>query len=296
MIIAVTGANSSVGQNLLTHIANKAAISANAGVRSKSSFRQLPNSELINPCVINYDDQASLAACFKDVDCVVHLAGILIESKLSNYASANVAATSSVVQAAQKAGVKHLVFISVIGASTASSNSYFKSKGDAESLVTGSGIGASVIRTPILIGVGTAGASSLLSAALRAKAKVLGGGNYSMRPLDVDDLTQAILTCCENRSKVAETYELVGPEPIKYRDLIARTAELLGSKVVISSIPIIMAKIGATLSRLLKGGGITSTVIEVITRDEIVAENADTKLGLVLTPLQATLEKIIRNK
>ena len=296
MRIAVTGANSSVGQNLLTQIVNTAEISANAGVRSESAFSKIPESELINPCVIDYDHQASLAACFKDVDCVVHLAGILIESKRSNYASANVAATRSVVQAAKQADVKHLIFISVIGASAASSNSYFKSKGDAESLVIGSGIGASIIRTPILIGAGTAGAASMLGAASQAKAKLLGGGNYTMRPLDVDDLTQAILRCCKTQSEVVETYELVGPEPIKYRDLITRIAELLGNKVVISSIPILMAKIGATLSRLLKGGGITSTVIDVITSDESVAENADTKLGLELTSLQSTLEKIIRNK
>lgn len=293
MKIAVTGANSSVGQNLLAHIAAHTAHTVIAGVRSKSAFASLPASSKISPQVIAYDSVADLAQALQGAECIVHLAGILIENRNTSYAQANVEATRAVVDAARKLGVRHLVFVSVVGANPASSNAYFRSKGEAEQLVAAATCGSSILRTPILLGPGTAGANSLIGAASRSKSKVLGGGDYSMRPLDIDDLNQAIMRCCESGSGTSTTYELVGPDAISYRTLIAKTAELMGNRVEVASIPIWVAKLGAAISSRLKGGGITPAVIDVITADEVVHRNADAALNIALTPLAATLAKII---
>jgi len=296
MKIAITGANSSVGLNLLNHIVSSTDINVIAGVRSERAMQSLPKSPQVDPRIISYQDSESLAAALEGADCIVHLAGILIEDKNTSYTSANVDATEAVVKAAQKLAAKHIVFISVVGASTDSGNDYFRSKGDAETHVGNSGLPSSIIRTPILLGPNTAGASSLIGAATQSKTKILGGGNYSMRPLDIDDLNQAILNCCNGNSTEAKLYELVGPEPIAYRDLIQKTASMMNNKVEIGSVPIAIAKLVAAISSRIKGGGITPTVIDVITMDEEVDNNADAELGISLTPLQNTLEKILEHK
>jgi len=296
MKIAITGANSSVGLNLLNHIVSATDIDVIAGVRSDRAMKSLPSSPQIDPRIISYQDPAQLAAALEGADCIVHLAGILIEDKNTSYASANVDATQAVVKAAQTLGAKHMVFISVVGASKDSSNAYFRSKGLAEEFVKNSGLAASVIRTPILLGPNTAGASSMISAATQAKTKILGGGKYSMRPLDIDDLNQAILNCCNDDSTEMKLYELVGPEPISYRDLIQKTAAMMNNRVEIGSVPVAIAKLVAAISSRIKGGGITPTVIDVITMDEVVDKNADGELNITLTPLQNTLEKILEHK
>ena len=295
MKIAITGANSSVGLNLINHIVSTTDINVIAGVRSDRAMQSLPSSPQVDPRIISYHDPEQLAEALNGANCIVHLAGILIEDKNTSYASANVDATEAVVKAAQKIGSKHLVFISVVGAGTGSGNAYFRSKGLAEEFVKNSGLAASIIRTPILLGPNTAGASSLIGAATQAKTKILGGGKYSMRPLDIDDLNQAILNCCQSESTGANLYELVGPEAICYRDLIQKTAEMMGNKVEVGSVPVGVAKLVAAISSRIKGGGITPTVIDVITKDEVVAENADTALNISLTPLQNTLEKILEH-
>ncbi|MFT7471315.1 MAG: hypothetical protein ACI8XU_001211 [Kiritimatiellia bacterium] len=296
MKIAITGANSSVGLNLLNHIVSETDINVIAGVRSDRAMKSLPSSPQIDPRIITYQDPTKLAAALEGADCIVHLAGILIEDKNTSYASANVDATAAVVKAAQKLGAKHIVFISVVGASKDSSNAYFRSKGLAEEFVLNSGLAASVIRTPILLGPNTAGASSMIGAATQTKTKILGGGKYSMRPLDIDDLNQAILNCCKGDSLEAKLYELVGPEPISYRDLIQKTAAMMNNSVEIGSVPVAIAKLVAAISSRIKGGGITPTVIDVITMDEVVDKNADGELKITLTPLQNTLEKILEHK
>jgi len=294
MKICITGANSSVGQNLLKHLANREGAEVIAGVRSEKAFADLPQAANIQPTSISYDSSESLNNAMSGADCVIHLAGILIESKHSNYASANVAATAAVVAAAKSQDLKHIIFISVVGASPDSSNAYFRSKGAAEQLVANSGIASTILRTPILLGPGTAGAWSLLSAANNPNCKVLGGGHYCMRPLDTDDLSIALTELSMKPASGVTTHELVGPQSIPYRELIQKTAIMLGKEVEVGSVPVLMAKIGAALTSTLKGGGITPTVINVITSDEVVEQNADSALGLTLSTLDETLQRIIK--
>ncbi len=296
MKIAITGANSSVGQNLLNHIISATDISTIAGVRSTRALRSLPESSQVEPRIISYHDASQLADALQGADCIVHLAGILIEDKNTSYASANVDATAAVVKAAQQLNAKHLVFISVVGASADSGNAYFRSKALAEDLVRNSGIPNSIIRTPLLLGPNTAGASSLIGAASQSKTRILGGGKYTMRPLDIDDLNQAILNCCNSDGQESRHYELVGPEAIRYCDLIQKTAKMMNNKLATVSVPIALAKLAAAIGSRVKGGGITPTVIDVITKDDVVASNADDALNISLTPLQNTLEKILEHR
>ena len=57
----------------------------------------------------------------------------------------------------RRRGVRHIVLVSSLGADPRSSNGYFRSKGEAERRVIGSGLKATIIRTPLLLGPGTAG-------------------------------------------------------------------------------------------------------------------------------------------
>jgi uncharacterized protein YbjT (DUF2867 family) len=163
----------------------------------------------------------------------------------------------------------------------------------AEKVVEESEISATIIRTPILLGPNTAGARSLVGSATKSRAKLLGGGRYFMRPLDVDDLSKAILQSCKRQAKGVAVHELAGPDSISYCDLVRQVAKLLGKDVVIGTIPIWSAKLVAAISSRLKGGGISPTVIDVITMDEVVQSNADVDIGIALTPLKETLEKIL---
>ena len=224
---------------------------------------------------------------------VVHLAGILIESRTATYEQANVAATEAAVVACRRAGVRHMLLVSAIGADADSSNRYRRSKGEGERAVERSGLNATIIRTPILLGPDSAGAAAVVRAAGSGKTRLLGGGRYVMRPLDLDDLSRAILGACRRRASGVHIHELAGPEPVAYRDLITRAATMMGRTVSLGSVPVWVAKLGAVLKSGLSGGGVSPTVIDVITANERVAHNADADLGITLTPLSETLAKIL---
>ncbi len=262
-------------------------------VRSARAASSLSDLRGIDVRVVAGDDAAGLAAVMQGASSVVHLAGILIESRDATYEQANVAATAAVVAACQRAGVPHLVLVSAIGADVHSPNRYRRSKAEGEGLVERSGLHATIIRTPILLGPGSAGAAAIVRTAGSSTAKLLGGGGYVMRPLDLDDLSRAILVACDRRTPGVHLHELAGPEPIAYRDLIQRAAAMMGREVTLGAIPIWAAKLGAALRSRVRGGGITPTVIDVITANEDVPHNADADLGITLTPLAETLAKIL---
>ncbi len=93
-----------------------------ACVRSARAAAALPTSPRISPRVIDYDDREGLASALTGAGCVVHLAGILLESATSSYQTANVDATRAVVEACKAAGVRHVVLVSVLGADPDSTN------------------------------------------------------------------------------------------------------------------------------------------------------------------------------
>ena len=193
MKIAITGANSGVGSILLRHLVSCGDIQVVACVRSAHAAAALPVSPRISARAIDYGDREGLASALSGTSCVVHLAGILFESPASTYETANVAATQAVVDACKKAGVPRVVLVSVLGADSSSTNRYLSSKGRAELIVSESGLSAAIIRTPILFGAGMAGARAVVGAASQQRVTLLGGGRHSIRPLDVDDLSRAIL-------------------------------------------------------------------------------------------------------
>ena len=137
MRIAITGANSSVGHAFLTHLVNQTdnELTVNAGVRTQHAADSLPNHSSIAPYIIRYGDSDSLDKLFDGATCVVHLAGILIESPSSNYQTANVDATSAVIEAARRANLAH-----VLGAGEASR--LYRNVKDRQELVYAIGSGA----------------------------------------------------------------------------------------------------------------------------------------------------------
>lgn len=294
MRIVVTGANGSVGKNLLAHASASGDVEVVALVRSERAAASLPARPGVDVRIVSADNVDELAKSLEGASSLVHLSGILIESQTATYEQANVAATQTAVDACRKASVPHIVLISALGADVHASNRYRRSKGEGERIVEQSGLDATIIRTPILLGPETAGAAGIVRPIAGGKVKLLGGGTYMMRPLDIDDLSAAILSACRRHPSGAHVHELAGPEPVSYRQLIERVAKMMGRQVSYGSVPIWAAKLGAGInSRMKGGGGFNPTVIDVITTSESVAHNADADLGVTLTPLATTLEKMV---
>jgi uncharacterized protein YbjT (DUF2867 family) len=294
MKIIITGANSAVGRAILKCAQKDGTPNMFvAAVRSARAAEQIHSQlgSLDGVVRISYDDPRSLDAAFQGTSAVIHLAGILLERSDSTYEQANVVSTRSVVESAKRCAVQKLVLVSATGADETSSNRYYRTKGQAEALVRASGLCYTVLRVPLLLGPGTAGAAALRRNAGRGKTRLIGGGRNLQQPLFVDDLARAALQVA-TKPLVAKniTLQLVGPVSLPERELVERAGRLLGREVRIGSIPKSLISLMLAIRRRISG--LSRDVLEVITADtRLDPQPAAQELGIRLTGIDEMIRE-----
>jgi uncharacterized protein YbjT (DUF2867 family) len=297
MKIAITGANSAVGQAILRSGQKQSGALFVAAVRSNRAAEQIRSrpGNADSVVQISYDDPASLDAAFRDASAVIHLAGVLVETSDSTYEQANVVSTHSVVEAAKRSGVQKFVLVSANGADEASSNRYYRTKGHAEALVRESGLSYTVLRAPLLLGPGTAGSASLERHLKQRKAKLIGGGRNFQQPLHVDDLARAAISVATQPSVAKNlTLDLVGPVSLPERELVERAAGLMGVQVRIGSIPKPLLSLTLAIRQLTGSKGFSRDALDVITADtRLDPLPAATALGIQLTGIDRMIKDSI---
>jgi uncharacterized protein YbjT (DUF2867 family) len=295
MRIVITGANSASGQAILrcaaeAGVAPNALVAAVRSERAANEIRPLLG-EGSSTVQISYDDPGSLDAALRGAAAIIHLAGILVERPGSTYEQANVAPTRSVVEAAKRCAVEKFVLVSATGGDVKSSNSYYRSKGQAEALVRDSGLCYTILRAPLLLGPATEGAAALKRNASRRSAKLIGGGRNFQQPLHVHDLARAAMAAAQSSVASNRTLDLVGPVSLPERELVERAARALGHEVRVGSISKGLLSFALSIRRCVSSTGFSVDVVDVITADtRLDPQPAARELGIRLTGIDEMIE------
>jgi uncharacterized protein YbjT (DUF2867 family) len=297
MMIVITGANSAVGLEIL-RCGPKQGGTPNsfvAAVRSDRAAEQIRSrvGSANRTVRISYDDPGSLDAAFQGAAAVIHLSGILVERPDSTYEQANVASTRTVVEAARRCSVQKFVLVSATGADETSSNRYYRTKGQAEALVRTSGLAYTVLRAPLLLGPGTAGAAALKRNVSQRRARLIGGGRNLQQPLYVGDLARAAVLAATQPSLANKlTLDFVGPVSLPERELVERAARLMGRQVQIGSIPKKLLSLTLAIRERVAGAGFSRDALEVVTADtRLDSRPAACKLGIQLTGIDEMIQR-----
>ena len=160
--------------------------------------------------------------------------------------------------AAARAGVQRIVYVSILHADTGSPYPYFSGKGQVEGYLAASGVPYAIARPAILFGSsadqGVAGSVLLNNIAwLLRRLPVFGigdGGRYRVRPIYVEDLAQLMVRLGGRPDNVV--VDAVGPESLTFREMVSAIRAATGSKAVLMPtpgwlIPPLSAVLGAVL-------------------------------------------------
>jgi len=135
--VLVTGANGQLGRRLIERFA-RYGVATRAVVRSDAAaaaLAELPLEVAPEIVVLNYSDTAQLIEAALGCKYAVHLVGILKEGARSQYSEAHQASSRSLAVAADAAGMRRMVYLSVLGTDPHSDNPCLASKGDAEQIL-----------------------------------------------------------------------------------------------------------------------------------------------------------------
>jgi nucleoside-diphosphate-sugar epimerase len=227
--IAVTGANGFVGRHLV--IAARAASWDVVGiVRSREAAEAVERAGA-RPAMVPSLDAAALAPAFAGADAIVHLAQIGA-GHADAYETVNVEGTREVADAAARARVPRIAYLSGLGVAhygmtRRTTNRYFLSKLGAERALFRSPLAVDVFRPSYVVGAGDHLVRALVAEIAGGSVERPGDGAYRMQPIAVADATAALLAAASGTPREDpphRVYDLVGPEPISYDALVARVA------------------------------------------------------------------------
>jgi uncharacterized protein YbjT (DUF2867 family) len=246
----VTGGSGFLGGYVLAEAVRRGH-SCVALARSPAAARTVA-ARAATPLAGDLDDGAALAGTFASSGC----------DALVNLASLGFGHATAIVGAAAAAGLDRAVFISTTAVTTALPARSKTVRLAAEAAVRSSGLKWTILRPTMIYGApGDRNLSRLLTLLARARCgtasaslpmtrglpmmggvplvlPVPGGGRRLQQPVHVADLAGAVLTAVERPETAGRSYNVAGPEPLTFADLLGVSAAAVGCRVLLVPLPL----------------------------------------------------------
>ncbi len=182
------------------------------------------------PLTGDLDDARCLVAAFARADCDV----------LVNLASLGFGHAPAIVAAAEQAALGRAVFVSTTAAATRLPAPSRQVRLAAEQQIRGSALGWTIVRPTMIYGApGDRNLSRLLVLLSRTPLlPVPGGGARLQQPVHVADLAAAVLSAAERPAATCRTYDVAGPEPLTFAELLRISAGAVASSTRFVPVPL----------------------------------------------------------
>ncbi len=290
MRILVTGANGHLGKRVVSRLTESHEVVA--VVRSERALKSL-SGIACDKKIIDYTDRDQLTTAALDCDCAVHLVGIIKLTRNNSYTQAHELPCTALAHAAEKAGLKQIVILGIIGSDAESSNGCFASRGIAEDILLKGAVPATILRVPMVLGEGDYASVSLQR---KAGKKVIFNFRAASleQPIYAGDVVNAICALVETPAQ-EQILELGGPESLTRAELIQRAGSIVGKEPIVISVPVVIGKwIGRAFAKVMSSPPVTEDMIDLLDHDDnIDAIPVAKKLGIELTPLDVMLGRVI---
>ncbi len=175
-----------------------------------------------------------LAAAMAGCQAVVHLVGIIREfpARGITFQRLHFQATANMVAAAQQAGVSRYLHMSALEPPSAPVAAYHQTKLQAEAVVQNSGLAYTIFRPSIIYGPEDA-FNNLFKGQIErfGVVPVIGTGQYLLQPIPVWQVAQAFAVALDRPQTSCQSYDVGGPEPVSFNELIDTLAQVLGRRV-----------------------------------------------------------------
>ncbi|HVY26461.1 MAG TPA: NAD-dependent epimerase/dehydratase family protein [Polyangiaceae bacterium] len=199
-------------------------------------------------------DATSLTGVCQGVDTVYHLAAVILSHDPNVFERVNRAGTAHLVTEAQRAGVRHFVYVSSASVVYPKRTPYAESKLQAEALVKGAqGLDYTIVRPTLVYERGGGQEIQLFLEYLKRFPIVpfIGRGEAIKRPVWSEDVVTGLARLAGNPVALGKTYNFSGPEPITMLELAHLLLETADRSRAFVRLPVWLCVALAHLLRVL---------------------------------------------
>ena len=234
LTVLVTGASGTLGEALLPRLA-------------QAGHSTVPMSRRSRPGWVAADlaTGAGLSDAVHGADAVVHLASAT--GRGAKTADTDVAGTRRLVAAAHQAGVRHLVYVSIVGIDRVPL-AYYRAKLAAEDIVRSGPVPWTILRAtqfPQLV-------DGLLAASVRVGV-LFADRSLAVQPVHPDDVAQRLVDGL-GVGPAKAVQEFGGPEVLRFGELARRWQRARGT-----SHPVLPLRLPGRIARAVRAGALTTT-------------------------------------
>jgi uncharacterized protein YbjT (DUF2867 family) len=176
------------------------------------------------------------------------------QGALVNVASLGFGHAPGIASAAKAAGIARSVFLGTTAVRTALDVPTKAVRLEAERVVLGAGVGATLLRPTMVYGApGDRNLERLIRAVRRwPVVPIPGTGKGLQQPVHRDDVADAVAAVLPRAGLAGRTFDVPGPAPLTLSDLVRTVARVLGKRRLLVRVPRLLGRLVATREQLLR--------------------------------------------
>jgi len=266
----VTGAFGFSGRYITSRLIQK-------GIHVRTLTGKSPSFSPFNGVVkafpLNFGYPAQLAESLKGAEVLYNTYWVRFNHARFNHSEA-VENTLKLFEAAESAGIKRIVHISITNPSEDSPFEYFRGKATLEKALMQTGISYAILRPAVIFGKEDILINNIAWFLRRSPVfGVFGDGEYRIQPIYVDDLAKLAVEQGEHTDNVI--IDAIGPETFTYRTLVREIGRSIGVKRKIVSVsPAIGYLAGLLVGKIARDITITREEIGGLMSDLLYTESS----------------------
>ncbi|WP_077622806.1 NAD(P)H-binding protein [Sediminibacillus massiliensis] len=250
--VALTGASGYIGKNLLSKITNTFdVIALSRNVKDKA------NTEHVSWRECDFFSLKDAQVGLSGADIAIYLIHSMKPSAKmtqAEFQDMDVILADNFARAAQKNGVKQIIYLSGIIPEHNHLSRHLKSRLEVEKILKSSGIPVTTIRAGLI--VGPKGSSFPILSKLVQRLPVMLLPKWTRtktHPIALEDVLHSLVKTVDNDDVKDRSIDVGGPEVMSYKNMLIQTAEVMNKKPRLFNIPLLTVNLSRLWVTLITG-------------------------------------------
>ncbi len=236
MRIAVLGATGTIGSALVPLLAQEHEVLA----ISRSTHRP---ANRVRWAQADATDPDAVQKAFEGVDVAYYLVHSLGSG---DFAERDRLAASVVAGAAEREGLRQLVYLGGLGDQSPELSRHLRSRAETGKLLAAGSTPVTTLRAAMVIGAGSAAFETIVALVDRLPGMICPRWvSTPTQPIALADVTAYLATAAGHDQMIGESFDAGGPDVMTYREMIERIAVIRGKHRLIVEVPVLTPRLSS---------------------------------------------------